>query len=147
MLFYLTGMATERCATWAYGRLRQGLMRMGEEAAARTVVTPISRQEPGHFAYYRLAAEQLGATLAPWQREVLRRVRAHTFAPVGVGDSTQSAQFGQVIDQLDGEPGIPAMTTSIVRLEQDVLGCHAAGVPVPDYALRAFRQAVERARS
>ncbi len=145
MLFYLTGMATERCAIWAYGRLAEQLTDLGETAAVETIVVPIRRQEPGHFAYYRLAAQDLAPTLAPWQRWLLRQVRARTFAPVGVRSQTQSGQFGQVIRELAGEPDVPDMTTTIARWERDLLTRADSGVPVPDYVMRAFREALEHA--
>src|SRR5258707_10240517 len=68
MLYYLTGVATEQSAILAYNKLHQGLLELGERAVAATIVAPIRRQEPGHFAYYKIAAEGLWAGLAPWQK-------------------------------------------------------------------------------
>jgi hypothetical protein len=45
MLYYLTGMSTERSAVLAYNHLHAGLAEMGENALAETVVTPIRRQD------------------------------------------------------------------------------------------------------
>ena len=59
LLYYLTGAATERSAVIAYSRLLDGLRAMGEPAIAETVIAPIRRQEPGHFAFYRMSAEAL----------------------------------------------------------------------------------------
>ncbi len=56
LLYYLTGAATEKAAVVAYNLLVDGLDDMGEEAVSRTIVQPIRRQEPGHFAFYRLSA-------------------------------------------------------------------------------------------
>src|SRR3712207_5878394 len=46
MLYYLTGMTTERSALLSYHLLSDGLVEMGERAIAETVITPIRRQEP-----------------------------------------------------------------------------------------------------
>ena len=51
MLYYLTGMATERSAVLAYNLLHQGVVEMEERAVAETVIAPIRRQEPGHYAF------------------------------------------------------------------------------------------------
>ena len=51
MLYYLTGMATERSAVLAYNLLHRGTVEMGEHAIAETVIAPIKRQEPGHYAF------------------------------------------------------------------------------------------------
>ena len=59
MLYYLTGMATERSAVLAYNLLHRGTLDMGEEAVAQTVIGQIKRQEPGHYAFYQLSARGL----------------------------------------------------------------------------------------
>ena len=67
LLYYLTGMATERSAVLAYNRLHDGVVKLGETAVAETIVAPIRRQEPGHYAFYRMSATTLAAELRPWQ--------------------------------------------------------------------------------
>lgn len=50
MLYYLTGMATERSAVLACNLLHDGVRELGETAVADAVIAPIRRQEPGHYA-------------------------------------------------------------------------------------------------
>ena len=59
MLYYLTGMATERSAVLAYNLLYDGVTELGETAVAETVVAQIRRQEPGHYAFYKMSARGL----------------------------------------------------------------------------------------
>ena len=87
MLYYVTGMATERSAVLAYNLLHDGVREMGETAIADTVIAPIKRQEPGHYAFYQLSARGLWAELAPWQKWLVRLLRRISFSPVGYGYS------------------------------------------------------------
>ena len=100
MLYYLTGMATERSAVLAYNLLHDGTVDMGEDAVAETVIAPIKRQEPGHYAFYQLSARGLWAELAGWQRWMVRRMRRLSFAPVGANNAPQKADFGDVMATL-----------------------------------------------
>ena len=54
-----------RRASWARAR------------SSDTIVAPIRRQEPGHYAFYKMSARGLAAQLAPWQRWLVRRMRTH----------------------------------------------------------------------
>nr|WP_284289185.1 hypothetical protein [Angustibacter aerolatus] len=83
LMYYLTGAATERSAVLAYNRLSAGLERLGEKALARTAIAPIKRQEPGHFAFYRMSATAMlqQRVLAPWQLRLVRTMRKHAFQP------------------------------------------------------------------
>ena len=146
MLYYLTGVATERSAVLAYNLLHEGLVEMGEQAVARTAVAAIKRQEPGHFAFYRLSARAHWATLAPWQRWLVRRLRAVSFAPVGVYSPEQSADFGDLMASLGITEGLDDFTASIARVERELLFARDRGLAVPPYVRRAFSEAVERAR-
>ena len=100
MLYYLTGMATERSAVLAYNLLHRGTLDMGEDAIAETVIGQIKRQEPGHFAFYQLSARGLWSELAPWQRWMVRLMRRISFAPVGANNAQQKADFGDVMATL-----------------------------------------------
>ena len=142
MLYYLTGMSTERSAVLAYNRLHDGLAEAGEPALVQTVVAPIRRQEPGHYAFYRLSAEGLAATLAPWQRWLTRRLRALSFAPVGANDDGQKADFGGVLETLGMAREIDAFSADISRVERDLLWARDRGLVVPSYVVRAMREAV-----
>ena len=145
MLYYLTGMATERSAVLAYNLLHDGVVELGERAVAQTVIAPIRRQEPGHYAFYQLSARGLWAELAGWQRWLVRRMRRFSFAPVGANDPTQAADFGAVMRTLGIDRDIDGFAEQIARVERDLLWAHRRGLRVPAYVARAFRDAVERA--
>lgn len=145
MLYYLTGVSTERVAHLAYHSLTELLLDDGERALALTAIDPIRRQEPGHLAFYRLSAEQLGRQLRPWQRWLVRRLRQATFSPPGVTDDDQSAQFGVVIRQLDLAAHIETEAAFLTGLTRRLLQDEQAGLPVPDYVKRGFLAAAARA--
>ncbi len=106
MLYYLTGMATERSAVLAYNLLHSGVPEMGERAAAETIIAPIKRQEPGHYAFYQLSARLHWSRLARWQRWLVRRMRTISFAPVGANTPQQVAQFGELMETLRITPSV-----------------------------------------
>jgi hypothetical protein len=145
MLYYLTGMATERSAVLAYNLLHDGVAEMGETAVAETVVAPIRRQEPGHYAFYKMSAIGLAEQLAPWQRWLVRRLRRLSFAPVGANDATQRADFGDVMETLGITDDVEDFTETIARVERELLWAQSDGMRVPPYVLAAFRDAAERA--
>ena len=147
MLYYLTGMSTERSAVLAYNLLHDGVLELGERAVAETVVAPIRRQEPGHYAFYTMSAQGLAAELAGWQRWLVRRLRRLTYGPVGVNDDAQRADFGDVMITLGIDRDIDGFTESIARVERDLLWERGRGMAVPDYVVRAFRDAVEAAQA
>ena len=147
MLYYLTGMATERSAVLAYNLLHEGVVDLGEDAVAQTVVAPIRRQEPGHYAFYQLSARGLWAELAGWQRWLVRRMRRFSFAPVGANDTEQAADFGEVMRSLGIGAAPEEFAEQISRVERDLLWAHRRGLTVPPYVARAFREAVELAEA
>ncbi|MDN4174262.1 GTP-binding protein LepA [Nocardioides sp. SOB77] len=148
MLYYLTGMTTERSALLAYHRLHDGLTEMGETAVAQTIITPIRRQEPGHFAFYQLSARGLWAQLADWQRWLVRRLRAVSFAPVAAGDDSRKADVGDMMVALGiGTPeDSDTFVETVARTEAELLGAAEAGLAVPPYIVRSFRECLELAR-
>jgi hypothetical protein len=145
MLYYLTGMATERSAVLAYNFLHDGVMDLGETGIARTVIGPIRRQEPGHYAFYQLSARGLWGELAGWQHWLVRRMRSISFAPVGANNATQAADFGDVMTTLGMSDGIDDWAARIARVETELLWARDRGLAVPAYVVRAFREALERA--
>ena len=147
MLYYLTGMSTERSAVLAYNLLHDGVLELGETAVAETVVAPIRRQEPGHYAFYKMSAQGLAAELAGWQLWLLRRLRSSSYGPVGVNNDEQRADFGEVMVSLGIDRDVEAFTESIARVERDLLWARGQGMPVPAYVVRAFREAVEAAQA
>ncbi|HEY0949939.1 GTP-binding protein LepA, partial [Nocardioides sp.] len=131
MLYYLTGMATERSAVIAYNLLHGGVTELGEHAVADTVIAPIRRQEPGHYAFYQLSARGLWAELAGWQRWLVRRMRRLSFAPVGANDAAQVADFGAVMRTLGIDQDTDGFAAQVARVERDLLWAHRRGLRVP----------------
>ncbi|MET9271422.1 GTP-binding protein LepA [Kribbella sp. NPDC003557] len=145
LLYYLTGAATERSAVVAYSRLVDGLRHLGEHAIAETVVAPIKRQEPGHFAFYRLSAEVLvGAEgLRDWQLQLARILRRRSFKPVGVNNRRQLADFGDVARALGLDRDLLEVARQVSLVERELLWARHAGLQVPQYILSALRNAIE----
>jgi hypothetical protein len=149
MLYYLTGMSTERSALLAYHRLNDGLAELGERAVNDTIITPIRRQEPGHYAFYQMSAHQHWATLRRWQRWLVRRLRELSFTPVGANSDQQRADVGDMMLALGIEtPSAAAdFAARVARVERDLLFERQRGLTVPPYVARAFREAVELAEA
>ncbi|WP_426243286.1 GTP-binding protein LepA [Nocardioides sp. LHG3406-4] len=146
MLYYLTGMSTERSAVLAYNLLRDGLTELGEHAIAQTVVGQIKRQEPGHHAFYTMSARGLAAQLSRWQLWLVRRMRALSYAPVGANNPEQRADFGDVMHALEIDDDLVGFTSQIAKVEAELLDAAGAGLDVPAYVMKAFREAVELSR-
>ncbi len=147
MIYYLTGMSTERSAVLAYNLLHDGLREIGETAIAETIVAQIRRQEPGHYAFYKMSARGLSEQLTRWQRWLLRRLRQIHFAPVGANDPGQRADFGDLMISLGIDRNISSFAIQISRVERDLLWARDQGMRVPDYVVAAFHEAVELARA
>src|SRR6478609_8637069 len=145
MLYYLTGMATERSAVLAYNLLHAGVVEMGEDAIAQTVIAPIKRQEPGYFAFYQLSARGLWSELAGWQRWMVRRMRSLSFGPVGANNARQKADFGDMLASLGIDREAEQFAAQISRVERELLWAHRNGLRFPPYVVKAFREAVELA--
>jgi hypothetical protein len=147
MLYYLTGIATERSAVLAYNLLHEGVLALGEHAVADTIVGQIKRQEPGHYAFYKLSARGLAGQLAGWQRWLVRHMRRISFAPVGANNAGQRADFGDLMTTLEIDRDVESFAVQISRVERDLLWARDRGMRVPDYVVAAFRDAVELARA
>jgi hypothetical protein len=146
MLYYLTGMSTERSAVLAYNLLHRGTLELGETAIATTVVGQIKRQEPGHYAFYQLSARGLWSELAAWQRWLVRLMRRISFAPVGANNTGQKADFGDVMASLGIASDTDEFAEQVSRVEQELLWARQRGLRVPNYVAAAFREAVDLAR-
>jgi hypothetical protein len=147
MLYYLTGMATERSAVLAYNLLHAGVREMEEHAVAETVIAPIKRQEPGHYAFYQLSARLHWSRLARWQRWLVRRLRTLSFAPVGANNPRQLAQFGHLMESLGIASQVDEFATQIALVERELLWAGREGMRVPTYVVRALRDAVEQGQA
>jgi hypothetical protein len=147
MLYYLTGMSTERSAVLAYNLLHEGVSELGETAVADTIVAQIRRQEPAHYAFYKMSARGLAAQLTGWQKWLVRHLRRISFAPVGANNQEQRADFGDLITALGIDRNIESFAIQISRVERDLLWVRDRGMRIPDYVLKAFHDAVELARA
>lgn len=148
MLYYLTGMTTERSAVLAYQHLHEGLLAMGEDAIAVTAVAPIRRQEPGHYAYYQMSARQLWARLTPWQQWLTRRLRSISFAPVGANSPRELRQVGEMMLAFDirERDEIDEFARSVARSEAELMWAQDAGLKAPSYVADAFARCLELAQ-
>lgn len=146
MLYYLTGAATERQAVLAYSHFVRGLDAMGEHAISRTIIQPIKRQEPGHFAFYRMSAEKMvqDGELRPWQLFLTRLLRSSSFSLVGTNGSEKwQAQMGEILVALNFDDELELFARDIGRIERNILYAHDRGMQFPPYILKALREAVE----
>ena len=146
LLYYLTGASTEKAAVVAYNLLVDGLDGIGEAAISRTIVQPIRRQEPGHFAFYRLSATQMiqQDVLAPWQLRLAKVLRRKSFSPVGAHTQRYRAQFGGIMTTLGLADGLEDFAAQISLVEHELLWSREQGMKVPDYVLAALQDAVEQ---
>ena len=149
LLYYLTGAATERSAVIAYSRLVDGLRRMGERAIAETVIAPIKRQEPGHFAFYRMSAEALVREegLSAWQLHLARILRRRSFELVGVNNRRQRADFGDVARTLDFDRDLLDVARQVSLVERELLWAQHQGMKIPKYILAALENAIAASRA
>ncbi|MEI5673339.1 MULTISPECIES: GTP-binding protein LepA [unclassified Nocardioides] len=147
MIYYLTGMATERSAVLAYNLLHDGVVEMREDAMAETIIAPIKRQEPGHYAFYQLSARGLWAELAGWQKWLVRKLRTLSFAPVGANNDRQKADFGELMETLGITAELDDFARQISRVETELLWAQKRGLKVPPYVVTAFREAVQHAEA
>ncbi len=144
MLFYLTGAATERQAVLAYNTFHQGLTEAGETAIAESVIGQIKRQEPGHFAYYRMSAERLAPLLRPWQWFVARELRRRTYELVGTDAMDQYRRdIGGLMVTFDLDQDLAGYAREIGRLEARILWARDKGMQFPPYILDRMRESVE----
>jgi hypothetical protein len=146
-LYYLTGAATEKSAVIAYSRLHALMDDLGEEAIARTVVAPIRRQEPGHFAFYRMSAAAMlqQQVLAPWQLRLARVLRRRSFAPVGARTPESRAHYGRVMHDLGLADDVEGHAAQLGVVDRELLWARDRGMRVPPYVLAALEDALERA--
>ena len=146
MLYYLTGASTERQAVLAYSTLTRELDKMGERAISETIIQPIKRQEPGHFAFYKMSAEKMiqDGDMAPWQLYVVRLLRSQSFTMVGVDYvDMYKAHFGGVMTELGVDEEMELYAKEIGRLEARLLWANKNGMEFPPYFLKALRESVE----
>lgn len=145
-LYYLTGAATERQAVLAYSRLIDELQQMGEPEIAETIIHPIKRQEPGHFAFYQMSATKMiqDDELKPWQLFLARVLRSSSFALVGTnGRKEYQTDMGGVVVELGMDEELEDYAKQIGRLEARLLWANKNGMEFPAYFLKALRESVD----
>jgi len=148
-IYYLTGASTERQAVLAYNALAGQLDEMNEQAVRETIINPIKRQEPGHFAFYRMSAEKIltDGTLRPWQLWLARRLRTMSYEMVGENHKPQYiAQMGEVMVELGFGDQLEMFAKEIGRLEAQLLWAQHQGMDFPPYVIAAMRDAVSMYR-
>jgi hypothetical protein len=146
LLYYLTGASTERQAVLAYNVLHEGMSQLGESAIAETIIAPIRRQEPGHFAFYRMSATELvrSGALRPWQLYLARTLRQKTYNLVGTnGQDRYRAQMGGVVTALGFDTDLDRYAREVGRIEAQLLWAHEQGMEFPPYVLAALRESIE----
>ena len=115
--------------------------------SAETIVAQIKRQEPAHHAFYTMSARGLNRA-ARALAALARTPPAHAvFAPVGANNPEQTADFGDLMMALGIDRDLERFATAVSRVEPELLGAAGKGLPVPEYVLRAFRDAVEAAQA
>jgi len=140
-VYYFTGASTERQAVLAYSALIDRLDELGERALVDTVIHPIKRQEPGHFAFYSMSATKLVGELKPWQLRLAQLLRSRTYELVGTHrDPAYQAQMGQVADVLGFGHDPHDYAREIGRLEARLLWDNANGMEYPPYVLEAIQE-------
>lgn len=149
LLYYLTGASTERQAVLAYNRLYGGLVDMGEDAIANTIIHPIKQQEPGHFAFYQMSATAMiqNNELKPWQLFLARVLREKSFGLVGTNALDRyKADYGGVITSLGMDEDLEDYAREIGRVEARLLWANHKGMEIPSYILKALRESVDMYR-
>ena len=146
LLYYLTGASTERQAVLAYNTIHSGMTELGETAIAETIIAPIRRQEPGHFAFYRMSATELvrSGALRPWQLYLARVLREKTYNLVGTnGHDRYRAQMGGVVTALGFDTDLDKYAREVGRIEAQLLWAHERGMDFPPYVMRALRESID----
>lgn len=145
-IYYFTGASTERQAVLAYNAFASQLDEMGEKAIRETIINPIKRQEPGHFAFYRMSAEKVctDGTLRPWQMWLAQQLRTFSYELVGTHDDPRyKAQMGEVIVKLGFDEELEHFAKEIGRLEAKLLWANDQGMEFPPYVIDRLREAVD----
>ena len=114
---------------------------IGETAILTTVIHPIKRQEPGHFAFYQMSATKIVGELRPWQLYLARQLRTRTYELVGTHrDPKYQAQMGMVSDVLGFGHDPVEYAREIGRLEARLLWANSQGMEFPPYVLAAIEE-------
>ncbi len=146
LLYYLTGASTERQAVLAYNVIYEGMLEQDESAIAETIIAPIRRQEPGHFAFYRMSATELiqSGVMRPWQLYLARTMRSRSYDLVGTnGQDRYRAQMGGVATVLGFADDLEKYAREVGRIEAQLLWANEKGMEFPPYVLKALRESID----
>ncbi len=144
MMFYLSGASTERQAVLAYNSFTEALNELGETGLAESVIHPIKRQEPGHFAYYRMSAELMASTMRPWQMWMVQQLRGYSYNLVGTnGEDRYKRDIGGLMVTFDLDRDIDAYAREVGRLEARLVWANRNGMEFPPYIRDRMHEAVE----
>lgn len=145
-VYYFTGASTERQAVLAYNALVDQLQDLDEDALVETVIAPIKRQEPGHFAFYTMSATKVVDELSPWQLYLARQLRSRSYELVGTHrDPKYQAQMGRVSEILGFANNPEGYAREIGRLEARLLWANDNGMEFPPYVLEAIVESLRLA--
>lgn len=111
-------------------------------------MAPIRRQEPGHFAFYRLSATEMiqQNVLDPWQLRLTRVLRRKSFSLVGAHTQTQRAAFGSIMHTLGFADTMDDFGRQLSIVERELLWAQHEGMKVPGYIMGALKDALEQFR-
>jgi hypothetical protein len=150
MLYHSMGAMHERLTAVGYDKLRDRLLEIGEHGFAHTAVTPIRKQESGHYAFYRNSALALRGRMAAWQLALARIIRIRTYEPIGVRTSLTAgadrATFGRTaVALLGGSRDMSDISVPVQRVAQDLLVGEKQGLRLPPFVAKALRRTVDAA--
>ena len=112
MLYYLTGMATERSAVLAYNLLHDGRRASSARRPSPRRSWPRSgARSPATTRSTRCRRAGWPSSCAGWQKFLVRHMRRISFAPVGANNAEQKADFGDLL----ARPGHRPTTSSRSR--------------------------------
>ena len=147
MLYYLTGMATERSAVLAYNLLHRGTLDLGETGdRAHRWSARSSARSPATSSSTSSRPGRCGPSSPPGSGGWSGSCAGSSFAPVGANNAGQKADFGDVMAALGIAEELDDFAVQISRVEKELLWARDRGLKVPDYVSRAFHEAVELAR-
>lgn len=142
MVWLGRGAMHEQLTLSGYHRLGERLIDIGETALYHTAIKPIKPQEGGHSDFYSTAGGMLSARLRPWQKRAVKAISLKTYAPVGVHNFSQSADFGHIAEILaDGKDKIANFVDPIQRVAQNLLAL--GGEVLPPFVYKSIMECVE----
>lgn len=145
LTYHSIGAINERLALYAYTRMAEIAVELGEPELADTLLAPMRRDESLHLGFYRTYAKQLRQRMAPWKVAVVRALIVHTYAPVGAGNAADKAPFGDVLIELEDDPENPSTADAVQAVAEDLLG--RPGKDLPPFVLESARRCVQLARA